>query len=34
MNMFRIAGVALLVVIENLFPFGRRVSQLTRGAPA
>jgi predicted metal-binding membrane protein len=29
MNMFWIAGLALLVLIEKLFPFGRRVSQLT-----
>ena len=29
MNMFWIAGLALLVLIEKLFPFGPRVSQLT-----
>jgi predicted metal-binding membrane protein len=29
MNMFWIAGLALLVLIEKLFPFGRRVSQIT-----
>jgi predicted metal-binding membrane protein len=29
MNMFWITGLALLVLIEKLFPFGRRVSQIT-----
>jgi predicted metal-binding membrane protein len=29
MNMFWIAGLALLVLVEKLFPFGRRVSQIT-----
>jgi predicted metal-binding membrane protein len=29
MNMLWIAGLALLVLIEKLFPFGPRVSQLT-----
>ena len=29
MNMFWIAGLALLVLIEKLFPYGRRVSQIT-----
>jgi predicted metal-binding membrane protein len=32
MNMFWIAGLSLLVLIEKLFPFGRRVSQLTGAA--
>jgi predicted metal-binding membrane protein len=32
MNMFWIAGLALLVLIEKLFPFGRRVSQITGAA--
>lgn len=32
MNMFWIAGLALLVLIEKLFPFDRRVSQLTGAA--
>ena len=32
MNMFWIAGLALLVLIEKLFPFGRRASQLTGAA--
>ena len=29
MNLLWIAGLALLVLIEKLFPFGPRVSQLT-----
>ena len=29
MNMLWIAGLALLVLIEKLFPLGRRVSQLS-----
>jgi predicted metal-binding membrane protein len=29
MNLFWIAGLALLVLIEKLFPLGPRVSQLT-----
>jgi predicted metal-binding membrane protein len=32
MNMFWIAGLALLVLIEKLFPYGRRVSQITGAA--
>ena len=32
MNMFWIAGLALLVLVEKLFPFGRRVSQVTGAA--
>jgi predicted metal-binding membrane protein len=32
MNMFWIAALAVLVLIEKLFPFGRRVSQLTGAA--
>jgi predicted metal-binding membrane protein len=32
MNMFWIAGLALLVLVEKLFPFGRRVSQITGAA--
>ena len=32
MNIFWIAGLALLVLIEKLFPFGRRASQITGAA--
>jgi predicted metal-binding membrane protein len=32
MNMFWIAGLALLVLIEKLFPFGHRVSQISGAA--
>jgi predicted metal-binding membrane protein len=32
MNMFWIAGLALLVLVEKLFPYGRRVSQITGAA--
>jgi predicted metal-binding membrane protein len=32
MNMFWIAGLALLVLVEKLFPLGRRVSQVTGAA--
>jgi predicted metal-binding membrane protein len=32
MNMFWIAGLALLVLVEKLLPFGRRVSQITGAA--
>ena len=32
MNMFWIAGLALLVLVEKLLPFGRRVSQITGSA--
>jgi predicted metal-binding membrane protein len=32
MNIFWIAGLALLVLIEKLFPFGHRVSQITGAA--
>ena len=32
MNMLWIAGLALLVLIEKLFPYGRRVSQITGAA--
>jgi predicted metal-binding membrane protein len=32
MNIFWIAGLALLVLVEKLFPFGRRVSHITEAA--